>query len=121
MAKFKLGDLVLNRWASDSNPTRVFCYIKNRGKYTDVVALDDKGKLAMQKYYSSSLNETKDGEDAYMKIGRTNAFDVLKHDIETAREAEDRTIRLKNGSIIEIQETEGGLLTGSRADKINLW
>lgn len=121
MAKFKLGDLVLNKWAGDLNPTKVFCYIKYSGKYSDVVSIDDEGKLIKQQYYSSSFNEVRDGEEMYVKVGHTNAFDVLKNDIKAARDAEERTVRLNNGSLIEVLDAPGGSIVGSRADKINLW
>lgn len=55
----KCGDIVRNHWAGENNPIRYFIFIRNEGKYSQVVHIHGNNKLATGRYYSSDLkNDT---------------------------------------------------------------
>lgn len=86
--KLKKGDIVLNRWAGESNPTKVFIYTGTSGKYINGIDMVG-GRLSKTQHYKRSLDEPfYDGEPAYVKVGHTEAFEIMKKDLRTFQETE---------------------------------
>ena len=70
----KCGDIVRNHWAGERNPTRYFIYLKNNGKYSEVINFDGK-KLRRGKYYNSSFKEN---PDKFVVVGHINLIGFIK-------------------------------------------
>ena len=83
MSRFKHGDLVLNKWAGEQNPIRVSVFIKSGKEHTYCVALDEGGKFTEVKYYTSDIEKQ---TDKFVKVGHTDAYQILKTDLLEARE-----------------------------------
>jgi len=84
MSRFKHGDLVLNKWAGESNPIRVSVFIKSGKEHTYCVAIDESGKFIEVRYYTSDIEKQ---TDKFVNVGRTDAYDILKADLIKAKEA----------------------------------
>lgn len=80
--KFKQGDIVRNRWAGDKNPTRYFIVWEIRGSKVSVIELDG-NKLNFEGYSYSNIYEPHhdSGESAFVKVGETKAFEIMKQDL----------------------------------------
>lgn len=78
MSRFKHGDLVLNKWAGKDNPIRVSVFIRSGKEHTYCVALDGAGKFTEVRYYTSDIEKQ---IDKFVKIGRTDAYALLKADL----------------------------------------
>lgn len=76
----KCGDIVRNNWAGEGNPTKYFIFIKNNGKYAQVVDFDGK-RIRTSRYYMSDLKNIKtthEGKPAYEVIGHIDLVDFIK-------------------------------------------
>lgn len=79
--KLKKGDIILNRWAGENNPTKVFIYTGSSGRYVNGVQFMN-GRLSKTQYYKHSLDEPfHDGEPAFIKVGHTETYEVMKNDL----------------------------------------
>lgn len=87
MGRFRRGDLILNKWAGERNPTRVSMFVGSNGKTVTVIDVV-RGTLGKGVYYSRDLmNDT----EHFIKIGHSDAFEVMKRDILAAlKETEDK-------------------------------
>ncbi|MBL1228169.1 hypothetical protein IW492_02845 [Enterococcus sp. BWB1-3] len=81
-SKFKKGDIVLNRWAGHPS-VGYFIYLGVSGKYIKGLELDHwTNRIKECEYYKHSLQELfHDGEPAFIVVGHTSAFDVMKNDL----------------------------------------
>lgn len=77
----KCGDIVKNNWAGKNNPIRYFIFIKNNGKYAQVVDFDGK-RLRTSQYYMSDLKNIKTthgGKPAYEVMGHIDLIGFIKN------------------------------------------
>ena len=80
--KFKQGDIIRNRWAGEENPTRFFVIWKIYGKRASVIELIN-GRLYFEWYSYNNVYELfHDGQPAFVKVGQTRAFELMKQDLE---------------------------------------
>lgn len=78
--KLKKGDIILNRWAGTVG-VAYFIYTSTSGRYINGLQLWN-GRISKCQYYKSSLGEDfPDGQPAYVKVGHTDAFNVMKRDL----------------------------------------
>lgn len=79
----KCGDIVRNHWAGETNPQRVFIYLRNEGKYSGVVAWNG-NHLVFRKFYTVDL--------------KTDKFEVIGH-IPVAQLIKDALFKYMNGEV----------------------
>lgn len=81
MTKFKQGDVIRNRWAGENNPTRYFIVWKIYGKKVSIIELRN-NKLNFEKdSYTDVYELFHDGEPAFVKVGHTGAFELMREDL----------------------------------------
>ena len=79
--KFKRGDIICNRWAGEKNPTRFFIIWKIYGKRVSVIELIN-GRLNFEGYSYTNVYELfHDGQPAFVKVGQTRAFELMKEEL----------------------------------------
>ena len=79
--KFKRGDIIRNRWAGEKNPTRFFVIWKIYGKRVSVIELIN-GRLNFEGYSYNNVYELfHDGQPAFVKVGQTRAFELMKEEL----------------------------------------
>ena len=89
MSKFKRGDILRNRWAGEKNPTRFFIVWKTYGKKVSVIELIN-NKLNFEKdSYTDVYELFHDGEPAFVKIGHTRAFELMREDLKMFLQVEE--------------------------------
>ncbi len=72
----KIGTIINNHWAGDSNPGKYFIYTGIVGEYGTGVYLDN-GELKKIKYYKRDIQRSEEFEP----IGYCKAFDIMKEDL----------------------------------------
>ena len=81
MTKFRQGDIIRNRWAGENNPIRHFIVWKIYGKKVGVIELRN-NKLNFEKdSYTDVYELFHDGEPAFVKVGQTKAFELMRQDL----------------------------------------
>ena len=70
------GDVFRNHYAGDNNPSKVFMFLKNKGKYSACIALDG-SELYDAAYYTSDLKR----DDHFQVIGHFPIKDILMQEL----------------------------------------
>lgn len=80
--KFKKGDIVLNRWAGPDNPTRHFI-IRSIRKSKVIAIYSDGNNLRIENEttYSNVYDIFYDGKPAFVKVGESKVFDLMKEEL----------------------------------------
>lgn len=87
--RFRRGDIILNKWAGDNNPIKVFVYLGASGKYGKAWAVVD-GTL--REHTTCEPRAMNADTEHYILLGHTEAFSVARDDILREREKVDAEI-----------------------------
>ena len=83
----KVGDILLNEWASEDNPVRISLVLKKVGQYVFCWYINDNGKekrLSQCRYYASHIKENKDNK--YHIIGHCDFITQIREALQKAKE-----------------------------------
>lgn len=89
MNKFKQGDILRNRWAGEKNPIRYFIVWKIYGKKVAVVELINNRLNFNKSSYRDVYELYHDGKPAFVKVGHTGAFELMREDLKIFLKVEE--------------------------------
>lgn len=85
--KFKRGDIVLNRWAGEDSPIRIFIIFEIRGrKVKTIESIGGKISIDQDYSYSNVYEMHKDGKPAFLKIGESKMFRIINDELARMKE-----------------------------------
>ena len=85
--KVKVGDIILNEWASKTNPVRISIVIKKVGQYVYCWHIANGGKekrLEECRYYTRHITENEDNK--YHIIGHCDYIAHIREALQKAKE-----------------------------------
>lgn len=81
---FKQGDIILNGWASNDNPTRYFIYRQRKKRLLYGIGINIQSKKLDHKYavYLPDSRDDTTEEKCFKKVGHIDLFDLIEKEID---------------------------------------
>ena len=79
---FRVGDIILNEWAGERNPTRYSMVFKKSGRYVYCWYIESKNRIGQCRLLAQDLKNNDDGK--FSIIGHCDIFVKIRESLEIA-------------------------------------